>query len=454
MEKMLLSQREFFNTNETKQISFRVDQLQKLKQALKESEELLLEAIYIDFKKSPHETYTSEFALVYHDINEAVKKIKRWSKPKRVKTDLLNFPARSYIVPEPLGNVLIIGAWNLPYLTSLAPLVAAIAGGNTVVIKPSEIAKNTSAAMQKVLSAAFKDNYIHVVEGGIPETTELLNHKFDKIFFTGSTPVGKIVYQAASKKLIPVTLELGGKSPVFITKSCNLKRTVQRLIWAKFLNAGQACTAPDFFMVDKVIKQQFLELAKQEIIKANYSVENDNYVQIVDRKNYDRVMALIDPGKVYFGGKTNEKDRIIEPTILDNVSFDDAIMQEEIFGPILPVIEYDNIDEILGKVKALPKPLACYIYTESGEEKRKMLNELSFGGGAINESHMHVANSNLPFGGIGNSGMGSYHGEFGFKTFSHFKGIIDKPTWFELRLKYAPYSATKLKWIKTLFRLS
>lgn len=452
MEKTILAKQEFFATNATKQIAFRIGKLKTLKQAIQKNEQLLFEAIYADFKKSPHETYTSELALVYHDIDEAISKVKKWSKQKRVRTDLPNFPARSYIFYEPLGTVLIIGAWNFPYLTSLAPVVAAVAAGNTIVLKPSEVANNTSAAMQKVLSGAFQENYISVVEGGIPETTELLSQHFNKIFFTGSTAVGKIVYQAASKLLIPVALELGGKSPVFVTKSCNLKRTVQRLIWAKFLNAGQACTAPDYVVVDKAIKNEFLELAKQEIVKSNHSIENGNYVQIIDQKNVERVTALIDKSKVFYGGKSDKAERYIEPTILTDVTFDDPIMKEEVFGPILPVIEYDSLDEVLAKVKQLPKPLACYMYTESREEKRKMLREISFGGGAINESHMHVTNTKIPFGGIGTSGIGAYHGKYGFDTFSHVKGIIDKPSWFELSLKYWPYSESKLNWIKRTFR--
>ena len=450
MKIIVKAQQDFFNTNATKEVSFRIEQLKEFKRILKTNENLLNKAIYSDFKKSAFENYTSELSLIYHDIDEAVKKVKRWSKVKRVKTNLANFPAKSYIIPEPLGTTLIIGAWNFPYLTSLAPVVAAMAAGNTIILKPSELSPSTSGVMHKLISNNFNTDYFSVIEGGIPETTELLEQKFDKIFFTGSVPVGRIVYEAASKHLTPVTLELGGKSPAFVTDTCNLKMTVKRLIWAKYLNAGQACVAPDYVLVHKSIKDKFLELAKTEIENAHFSIENDNYIQIINDKNVKRLMNIIDNKKIYCGGSSNLSERYIEPTILENVTFEDEIMKEEIFGPILPVIEYDNLDEIILKVKAQPKPLACYIYTEDRKTKNKLLQEISFGGGAVNDSNMHITNTKMPFGGVGNSGSGSYHGEFGFKTFTHYKGILEKPTWFELNLKYFPYTSKKLRFIKLM----
>ena len=450
MIKTIASQRKFFSTNGTKSITFRIEQLRKLKRVLKENEHLLDEAIYSDFKKSSFENFTTELSLVYHDIDEAIKKLPRWSKKKRVKTNLINFSARSYILPEPLGNILIIGAWNFPYLTSLSPVIAAMASGNTIILKPSELSSHSSKAMYKIIAENFDQNYIAVVEGGIIETTLLLEQKFDKIFFTGSVEVGKIIYKAASKHLTPITLELGGKSPAFVTDKCDLKMSVKRLIWAKFLNAGQACTAPDYVLVHQSVKKKFLELAKKEIEGSEYSIEHGNYVQIINENHTQRLINLLNGKNIYHGGQYNRLERFIEPTIVEDITFEDDLMKEEIFGPILPVIEYDKLEDIIKKVKARPKPLACYVYTNNAGIKNKILKEISFGGGAINDSNMHVTNTNIPFGGVGESGIGSYHGEFGFRSFTHYKGIVDKPTWFELNIKYSPYSLKKLKWIKRI----
>lgn len=452
MHQLVANQRTYFNTHATKSIEFRLQQLKKLKKALQSNEELLYDAIYSDFKKSRFETYMSELALVYHDIDEARKNLHKWSRKRRVKTNLLNFPATSYIIPEPLGVCLVIGAWNYPYQLSLAPMVAAMAAGCTVVLKPSELPARTSVAMAKIISENFSPEYIAVVEGGIPETTELLRLNFDKIFFTGSTTVGKIVYRAAAEKLTPVTLELGGKSPAFILKDCNLKMTVKRLIWAKFLNAGQTCIAPDYVIVDSSIEEKFMALCKVEIEKERFSFSNGNYTQIINDRNLGRLQELIDPAKVYYGGKVNREQRYIEPTILKNVSFDDAVMQEEIFGPILPIIPYDILEEVINQVLELPNPLSCYVFTRNGKLKKEILNKISFGGGMVNDAVTHISNSNLPFGGIGSSGIGSYHGEAGFKAFTHYKSIVEKSTLLELPLKYHPHSKVKLWWIKQFFR--
>ena len=363
MKPIIDQQRAFFNQNMTRNVDFRIKQLKTLKKALSENESQLHKAIYDDFKKSEFDNYTNELALVYHDIHQAIKNVKRWAKVKRAKTNFINFPARSYIVPEPLGVSLIIGAWNYPYQLSLAPVVAAMAAGNTIVLKPSELPKNTSHVMHKIISEYFDPAYFTVIEGGIPETTALLNEKFDKIFFTGSVPVGKIIYQAAAKHLTPVTLELGGKSPAIIDKNCNLKMTVKRLVWSKFLNAGQTCISPDYILVHRSIHDQFLELAKNEIENSHFSTDHDNYVQIINEKNTERLVKMIDKTKVYHGGHFDVSQRYIEPTIMSNVTFDDAVMQDEIFGPIMPVIAYDSIDEAVELVKSRPKPLSCYVFT-------------------------------------------------------------------------------------------
>ncbi len=299
----------------------------------------------------------------------------------------------------------------------------------------------------------FDPGFLHVVEGGVEETTELLKLKFDKIFFTGSTAVGKIVYQAAALNLTPVTLELGGKSPLFETETCNIKMAVKRIIWAKFLNAGQTCIAPDYVLVHKSIKDRFLIAAKEEIEKSCFSVDNGNYVQIINDRNMRRLIEMIDNDKIYCGGVYSVENRYIAPTIMSDVTFEDKVMQEEIFGPLLPVLEYDNLDQTIEVLKTKPKPLSCYIFTDNQKIKNKILKELSFGGGAVNEALMHISNSNLPFGGVGQSGIGSYHSEAGFRTFSHYKSILEKPTWFESAVKYYPHTKAKLALIKLMMRL-
>lgn len=453
MNKIVSIQRKYFNTHETKDIKFRLKQLTKLDSLLKSNEKLFYEAIYKDFKKSEFDTFVSELALLYHDIKDVKRNLRKWARVKRVGTNMLNFPAKSYIIPEPLGVCLVIGAWNYPYQLTLAPVIAAMAAGNTVIIKPSELAANTSTVMIKLINENFNPNYLKVIEGGIPETTELLNQKFDKIFFTGSPQVGKIVYQAAAEHLTPVTLELGGKSPAFITEDCNLKMTVKRLVWAKFLNAGQTCIAPDYVLVQKSIEGKFLEMLKSAIEKENFSIANENYTQIINDKNLNRLSDLISKEKVCYGGIVSTSERTIEPTILQNITFEDKVMQEEIFGPILPVISYENLEDAIQQVNEHPKPLACYVFTNNTIQKNKILKEISFGGGAINDGVMHIANSKLPFGGVGNSGMGSYHGEAGFKAFTHYKSILEKSNLIELPLKYYPHSEGKLSWIKRFMGL-
>lgn len=450
MKDSVEKQRAFFNSNQTKDIDFRVQQLAKLRNLLKDNDALLNGAIYADFKKSAFDTFTTELALLYIEIDKTIRNLKKWAKRKRVRTDLANFPAKSYIIPEPLGVCLIIGAWNYPYQLAFSPAIAAIGAGNTVILKPSELPSESSKVMARLINENFDPAFFKVIEGGIPATTELLAQRFDKIFFTGSVPVGKIVYQAAAKNLTPVTLELGGKSPAIITDDGHLDVTVKRIIWAKFLNAGQTCIAPDYVLLPHALEQRFLELAKKEIEKENFSIQNGNYVQIINAGNVNRLARLLDNEKIYYGGNYDEQSRIFEPTLMHHVSFDDKVMQEEIFGPILPVITYETLDAAIAKIKEREKPLSCYVFTSSKELKNKILNEISFGSGAINDAMMQITNSNMPFGGVGESGIGSYHGENGFKTFSHYKSILEKPTWFEPNLKYFPHSEKKLRWVKFL----
>jgi aldehyde dehydrogenase (NAD+) len=452
MKDLVANQRLFFNSHATKAISFRIEQLNRLEEVLNTNTNLLDSAIYNDFKKSSFENYMTEIGIVLYDIKQAKKKITRWSSKQRVKTNLGNFPAKSYIIPEPLGVTLIISSWNYPYQLSLAPIVAAIAAGNTIILKPSEIASQTSAVMASILNKAFNPKFLKVIQGGVQETTELLQQKFDKIFFTGSTTVGKIIYKAAAAHLTPVTLELGGKSPVIVTKDANIQMAAKRIVWGKFLNAGQTCIAPDYLYIDAQVSDAFLKAASLEIEKARYSFENNNYVQIINERNFDRLISLIEPSKIYYGGQTDKAQRFIAPTLLHDISFEDPIMQEEIFGPILPVLTFTDIDQAVKNVQLLPKPLSCYVFTSSEVVKNKIIKEISFGGGAINDTIMHISNPNLPFGGVGSSGFGSYHGQAGFNCFSNFKSILDKPTWYESSLKYAPYTQKKLAIIKKLLK--
>lgn len=452
MKEIIENQRTFFNTLATRDIQFRRKQLKTLHKALKDNEQLLHEAIYKDFKKSEFDSYTTELALLYKDIREARKMIFKWARKERVSTGIINFPASSYIVPEPLGVCLVIGAWNYPYQLSFAPVIAAIAAGNTVVLKPSELPKHTSAAMAKIVKENFDPAFFTVIEGGVEETQELLSQQFDKIFFTGSTKVGKIVYKAAAENLTPVTLEMGGKSPAIITESCNLKTSVKRVVWGKFLNAGQTCIAPDYVLVHKSIEGKFIEQLKSEITSQDFSFENDNYVQIINDSNFERLKRMLIPEKIVFGGETDSENRYIQPTLMTGVSLEDEVMQEEIFGPILPIITYETLDEAIRIVKKFPKPLACYVFTQKKSEKKRIQDEISFGGGAINETVMHITNPNLPFGGVGPSGIGNYHGEAGFKAFTHYKSIMDKPTWFDPFVRYSPHTSFRYKIMRWLMK--
>jgi aldehyde dehydrogenase (NAD+) len=445
-------QQHFFQGNTTKSISFRIAQLKKVHQVLKENEERLFDAIYADFGKSAFETYITELGIMYEEINSLIKNVPAWSRRRRVRTGLANFPAKSYIIPEPLGVTLVIGAWNYPYQLSILPALTAMAAGNTVIIKPSELPSHTSALMAELINSNFDRNYLYVLEGGVQITTDLLELPFDKIFFTGSTHVGRIVYQAAAKHLTPVTLELGGKSPTFVLKDADIKMTAKRIVWAKFLNAGQTCVAPDYILAEKEIEQDLL-IAMRKEIDSMYNFEKgipENYLQIINDRNFDRLTELIDREKCLHGGSHDRSRRFIEPTILSGVHFSDKIMEDEIFGPILPVLYFDDLDEVIVQVKQRPKPLSCYIYGKDKKVIDKILHEVSFGGGCINDSIMHLSNSRLPFGGVGQSGMGSYHGKAGFDSFSHHKSMLEKPFWFEAPVKYAPYTDWKKKLVKWL----
>ncbi|CEJ69142.1 Aldehyde dehydrogenase [Chryseobacterium oranimense G311] len=450
IQEIVNHQKDFFKTQQTKSIKFRKMYLEKLKNIVINNEELLYEAIDKDFGKSRFDTFTTEISFILNDINYYLKNLNSLSKPRKVRTNLANQLGKSRIHSEPLGNVLVIGAWNYPYQLSFSPVIAALAAGNCCILKPSEIAENTMKLMAKLINENFPPEYLYVYEGGIDETTELLKLKFDKIFFTGSTRVGKIVYQAAAEHLTPVVLELGGKSPVIVTKDADLEIAAKRIIWGKFLNAGQTCVAPDYLLVEEPVREQFLEMLRKYITEFKYAPDADSYTRIINRKNFDRLIKLINRDKIYFGGNSDETKLFVEPTLLNNVNWEDEIMQEEIFGPILPIISFTNFNLAINTILELEKPLSAYLFTRNSEEKEIFTSKLSFGGGCINDVIMHLGNHRLPFGGVGNSGIGNYHGSYGFEAFSHQKSVLEKSTWGEPDIKYPPYSDKKLSWIRKL----
>ena len=447
---ILQQQKTFFNTHATKDLDFRKAQLQKLKKLVKSNEKLLYDAIYQDFGKSEFETFGTEISFVYKDIDYYLKNLKSFAKPKSVLTNIVNQMGSSKIVFEPLGNCLVIGAWNYPYQLTLTPVIAAIAAGNTCMIKPSELPENTMKAMAKLINENFDPQFLYVVEGGVEETTAILKLRFDKIFFTGSPRVGKIVYKAAAEHLTPVTLELGGKSPAFVTEKADLQIAAKRIVWGKFINAGQTCVAPDYLYVAENIKAKFLKVLIEEIKKRNYTDNVDHYCKIINERNFDRLEKMIDREKVVFGGETIREKRYISPTVLDHVTWEDAVMQEEIFGPILPILTYKNLETAMQTVVEGEKPLSAYLFSNDAKEQELFTEKLSFGGGCINDTLMHLSNDRLPFGGVGNSGIGNYHGKFGFEAFSHQKAILKKSNYLEPELKYPPYSDAKLNILKKL----
>lgn len=450
MNAILKKQRCYFRSLYTRDIAFRKEHLRRLKSVLQENENALFEAIHADFGKSRFDTYATELAIIYKDIDFYIKNLDRLAQPKKVRTNLANLPGSSYIISEPLGNTLVIGAWNYPYQLSIAPAVAAIAAGNTCIIKPSELPANTARIIAQLINSNFPAELLYVAEGGIEETSALLEERFDKIFFTGSPRVGRIVYEAAAKHLTPVTLELGGKSPVIVTKNANLEVAAKRIVWGKFLNAGQTCIAPDYVLVEESVEEKLIQALIAKIKELNYTENATHYTKIINDRNTERLIGLIDTSKVAIGGGYKKESRFIEPTVMRGVTREDAIMREEIFGPILPILTYTSLDEALLSIRLDEKPLAAYLFSDDRQEQEIFTSTISFGGGCINDVVMHIANEHLPFGGVGQSGIGSYHGDQGFQTFSHQKSVLKKATWGEPNLKYPPYSEGKLSWIKRL----
>jgi aldehyde dehydrogenase (NAD+) len=454
ISELVQSQKSYFLGGNTMPLASRRESLKKLKSLLKQNEDKIAEAVYKDYKKSYFEVIENELSLTYVEISLALSKLGRWSKPIRTSPSIINIPANCRVYAQPFGSVLCIAPWNYPVQLALIPVVSALAAGNTVILKPSEISSYTSDLLAEIINSNFPSELIYVQTGGVKETQELLSIKFDKIFFTGSTEVGRIVMQAAAKYLTPVTLELGGKNPVIVMPDCNLKRTAQRLVWGKFHNGGQACVSPDHIYVHEDIQDDLIAEVEKNIEKMfkGKATESESLPRIINEKNYNRLMRLINQEKVILGGKGNREELFIEPTVMTNVTEDDAVMQEEVFGPLMPFLSYKNLDDLLVQLKQKASPLALYLFTKNLRLARKIHKEFRTGGGMINETVVHFVNASTPFGGIGDSGMGSYHGRAGFENFSHRKTVIKKPTWFELWVKYPPYVSYKLKLVRLLLR--
>ncbi|MBR6696828.1 MAG: aldehyde dehydrogenase [Lachnospiraceae bacterium] len=443
MKSIVDKQRKFFDSGATLPVSYRVNALKKLKIVILEHNEDILKALKEDLGKSNFEAYMCEVGMVLSELTYMIKHIKRFAKEKRVATPLAQFASRSFIKPSPYGNVLIMSPWNYPFMLAIDPLIDAIAAGNTAVVKPSAYSPATSSIIKTIIAKAFAPEYVTVVTGGREENQALLDQEFDYIFFTGSYAVGKEVMYHASKRLTPITLELGGKSPCIVDSSAKIKLAAKRIVFGKFLNCGQTCVAPDYILCDEKIANDLISELKVETVKQYGSnpLKNADYGKIINSKHFLRLLSLIDSEKVVQGGQSNEKQLRIAPTIMTNVSYDDAIMQEEIFGPIMPIITYKDIDEALAYINSQPKPLALYLFSENKKMQDKVLSKCSFGGGCINDTIIHLATSNMGFGGVGQSGMGSYHGREGFNTFSHRKSIVDKKTWLDLPMRYQPYKS-------------
>lgn len=447
---MVNLQRDFFHTGQTREIEYRKKALKQLLTNIKRMEAEILTALQEDLNKSEFEGYMTELGMVYEEIRFALKHVKRWGKREKVKSPMSQFPSRSYIYSEPYGVVLIISPWNYPFQLSVAPLIGAIAAGNCAIIKPSEYAPATEKILSKLIGETFPKEYITVMEGGVEVSSALLKEPFDFIFYTGGETVGKIVMESAAKHLTPVALELGGKSPTIVEESANIQLAAKRIAFGKFLNAGQTCVAPDYVLVHSSKKEDFLHALVHwiEIFYTKKPLENESYPKVITKRHFDRLLSYLDDGTVYYGGEWKEETTSIAPTILTHVKKDSAIMKEEIFGPILPVLTFETIPEVVDYIVKRPKPLACYLFTTNKEVEEQIMNQVSFGGGCVNDTVIHLATPYMGFGGVGSSGMGSYHGKQSFDTFSHKKSILKKSNLFDLPLRYQPYTKVKLKWLR------
>lgn len=455
VDHMIEVQHNFYYTGATKTVEFRKEQLIRLKKAIQHHEKEIVQALYMDLRKSEFEAYATEVGFVLDSIGFMLKHIDEWMKPEKVKTALHLMPAKSFVLKEPYGSVLIIGPFNYPFQLVMEPLIGAIIGGNCAIVKPSESAIHTAKVIRKVIASTFSPHYIQVVEGEIEETSALIHAPFDYIFFTGSIAVGKIIMKAASERLTPITLELGGKSPAVIDHTANLEVAAKRIIWGKFVNAGQTCVAPDYLLVHQEVKDIFVHLLKKTIFEffGKDAQDSPDYGRIINARQFDRLRELIQKEGQYIslGGKIDSEDLYIEPTLLEGVNWQNPSMEDEIFGPILPILTYNRLETAIGQIRKLPKPLSAYFFSENEKAIQYFLEELPFGGGCINDTISHVGSSHMPFGGVGPSGMNAYHGKASFDTFTHAKSILKKSTKFPINIVFPPYK-NKVKLVKSLLR--
>ena len=449
---LLAQQRRYFQSGATRPTAFRQTQLATLRRAIQENESAILEALHADLNKSPFEASLTEITNTLEEIAWLQKHLTHLAKPRRVGTPLTLFRGKSEIHAEPYGCTLNIAPWNYPFHLSVTPLAGAIAAGNTMILKPSELAVYTSRLLADILPRYFEEQYLAVIEGGIDTNQALLAQKFDYIFFTGSVPVGKIVMEAASKHLTPVTLELGGKSPCIVDESADLVQAAKSIAWGKCINAGQTCVAPDYLLVQQSIQEKLLAEIRRQLTAfyGSSPLQNSDYPKIISARHYGRLKDFLAQGEILHGGGFDDTAHKIEPTLLGGIDWQSLIMQEEIFGPILPVLSFNDLSEAITQIQARPKPLALYAFTNSAANEQRLLAEISFGGGCINDTLMHLANPNLPFGGVGESGIGSYHGQKSFETFTHYKSIFKRSRRPDIPLRYPPFSDKKLAWLKKL----
>ena len=443
IEELLAKQRTYYRSGATLPVRFRTKQLEKLYSAIQKYQSEIMEALKSDLGKSEYESFMCESGFVLTEISYMRRHVKKFAKRKRVSTPLAQFPARSFKRPVPYGNVLIMSPWNYPFLLTIDPLANAIAAGNTAILKPSAYSPATGKVVEKIITECFPPEYIAVVMGGRAENAALLDQKFDFVFFTGSQAVGKEVLRHTAEHLTPAVLELGGKSPCIVEESANIPLAAKRIVFGKFLNCGRTCVAPDYVLCARAVKDEFIAAVASEIKKqfGERPLDNKNYGKIINQKHFDRLLGLIDKEKTVFGGEANPDTLQIAPTVMDNVKETDAVMGEEIFGPILPVLTFDDFDTVMDELKGKDKPLALYLFTSNKKHARRVTDELSYGGGCINDVIIHLATSEMGFGGVGESGMGSYHGKAGFDAFSHEKSIVDKKTWLDLPMRYQPYTS-------------
>ncbi|MCX5814056.1 MAG: aldehyde dehydrogenase [Proteobacteria bacterium] len=446
-------QREFFYSRSVRNVEFRLEQLHVLKRIIIDHEARILEALNKDLQKPEAEAYTSEIAPVLHEIDLALKHLRSWSKPERVRTPRILYPGSSAIYREPYGSVLIIAPWNYPFQLAMIPLVGAMAAGNCAVLKPSEISSFTSRAMAEMIGASFDPSYVTVIEGGVDLTHQLLSQHFDCIFFTGSSRIGKIVMEAAAKYLTPVVLELGGKNPCIVDKDVDVEKTARRIVWGKYFNAGQTCLAPDYLLVHKAVKEKLIDAIRLTIERfyGNEPFQSPDYARIINQQHFVRLSALLKEGEIVVGGATDSTARYIAPTVIEKVSWNNNIMSEEIFGPLLPVLDYEDITEVIELLQRKSKPLALYFFSRNKQYQKRILSELSSGGVSINDTMAHIQNVCLPFGGVGESGMGEYHGKASFDVLSHKKAVLKRSFFADPQMKYPPYR-TPLKYLKKVLK--